>query len=686
LEADSVEFTEFLDRVEEIMRRKPPVSTDGTSLDGELMDDDLNNFHDIRCGETTSQRLKALVLKRQKELSTGLTPDKLPGFELYPKYIQLHDMAREGIKPFMKSTFTPNQARGDYARSPQYRRFEQVIMKHLRKLQDKRRIIILPKEEIEGMMGAHISALHATPDAGGAKWRICVDATESGLNEGTDMEAMTEYLGDFNMATLKHVARLVHRASGREGGVMHKTDVSQAFNNMLLAPETALLHMFQVENYAVIPVVSGFGWAGAPAHYNLISGAIDWAHNGGVLPGVIEKWMEEQGDTQVPRPPVQQWQRTGRSVTYVDDSIGQSSAESCDRDMADMKTVITRLMGPQAYNVEKTEGPSEVMTALGWECDVTKATVTPSTKGRCKMYYWIFRGLAAERVRIKDMQKAVGVLRWYSTVIPMASTRELQGALTRAEAIQAAYPRRAVQMCNITSAVRREVDWWKWLLVMHLAQERLSSPAWFLAKLQEEREQVTIFTDASTSIGGGYIWHGQSYGTMRWSPAEKEMFGANDKETDINGLELITAICAVLVEREELRGKAVHLRVDNTAAVAWLNKARTTHVWGQAWLRMLVATLIHYDILLHSSHIPGEENVYADMLSRDIQTPLLDEALTGLRCKQPLSAESRESIWAMPLTGHSPEEYLAVLSAREEWDSDRSRGCVKMYSAGHTRI
>lgn len=83
---------------------------------------------------------------------------------------------------------------------------ESTIIKHIRKLQDKGRIIILPKEDVDGMESLHVSALHATPNACGKKWRICIDATHSGLNGATNMEAMTDYLGDFKMATLRDVA------------------------------------------------------------------------------------------------------------------------------------------------------------------------------------------------------------------------------------------------------------------------------------------------------------------------------------------------------------------------------------------------------------------------------------------------------------------------------------------------
>ena len=616
---DTPEFEVFLDQVECVMRTPPQEQSDGRPLDAVRLSDDLQQFTDHNNGETKVQRLKALILKRQEELPAGLTPDRLEGFENYPRFTQLTDMATKGVQPFLKDNFIPNKGDGDFARTPQYRRLGGIIIKHLRKLQDKGRIIMLPRADVIGMEGLHVSALHVTPNAGGDKWRVCVDATQSGLNEGTDMEAMLTYLGEHTMPKLQDVARMVYRAHHRPSGVLHKTDVSQAFNNMLLDTTTAFLQAFQVEDYVVIPVVSGFGWAGAPAHYNIIAGAIHWGHNGGISVLQIELWNTALGWSNVVRPDDMEWQQTDRSITYVDDSIGQASILSCERDMADLKTLAVKLMGKPAYNVEKTEGPSTNINVLGWQCDVPTGTVRPN---------------------------------------------------------------KVVHMCNLTAAARREIQWWQWLLRANFGEDMLITPAWFIAKLIDERERVTIYTDACTTIGGGYIWHDHSYGATKWCDIEKQAFGTLTQPTDINGLELITAICAIIQERHQLEGKLVHLRVDNTAAVAWLNKTRSSQLWGQAWMRMLVAVLLQHDILLTCTHIPGQKNICADLLSRDIQTPELEEAIHGLTKKQLLSAESRVKIWTMPLTAHSPQEYLSILNELETQDTESSRKSAQKSSGG----
>jgi hypothetical protein len=237
------------------------------------------------------------------------------------------------------------------------------------------------------------------------------------------MEALHAHLGDFKLPQLRALARMLEKARKRGNKLLHKTDVSSAFNTMLLSPAAALLQTFQFGDLVIIPLVAGFGWSAAPAYYNVVAGAIHWAHNGGVSPIQLDQWTVAQGREPQPRPP----DHTDRSITYVDDSCGHSSTVSVDNDMGDIQTVISQLLGPAAYNKKKTEGPLSVMTMIGWQCNLLVYTIQPGCKGQCKMYYWVFRGLDPDKhMSIHDLHSAVGVLRWYSAVVPMASTWELQ--------------------------------------------------------------------------------------------------------------------------------------------------------------------------------------------------------------------------------------------------------------------
>ena len=517
---------------------------------------------------------------------------------------------------------------------------------------------------LQGTAGLHVSALHVAVKSGDSKGRPCTDASHSGLNDGTDMEALTAELGVFELPQLRALSRMLATAQTQGHELLHKTDVTSAFNCMLLSPAAALSQAFQVGDLIIIPLVAGFGWCAAPAYYNVIADAIHWAHNGGVSDATLDEWTQAQGRTPTPR----STGRANRSITYVDDSCGHSCTLSVHADMGDLQTVICHLLSPPAYNLKKTEGPERRMTMIGWECNTHRYTVRPGAKGRCKMYYWTFRGLQPDRyLSLHDLQSAVGTLRWYSAVVPMASTFELQRDLTAAMRRHSSKPQSKRQTyLTLSAAATRELEWWRWLLSVNLETPMLETPVWHLAHEVGDRVHAHMFTDASTCIGGGYYIPDYSYGQFKWSADEQHLYGrSEDTDTDINGMEFVTAVCAVVANREYLRGKVVHLHVDNTAAVAWLNKLRTSQVFGQAWIRVFISVLLEYDILVDCVHIEGVLNVIADALSRYL--PHQETAtLTASLLQQPmLSAASRQAIWSMSSTPRSTQEYLALLSELE---------------------
>jgi hypothetical protein len=211
------------------------------------------------------------------------------------------------------------------------------------------------------------------------------------------------------------------------------------------------------------------------------------------------------------------------------------------------------------------------------------------------------------------------------------------------------------------------------MLTAQLSQKNLlSCPVWYLAKDFTEREVVEIFSDASGDIGGGYVIPGHTFGQFRWSVSEKKLFGANESSTDINAMEFVTAVCAIVANRHLLQGKLVCLHCDNTSAVTWANKLRTSQDAGQGWIRILISVLLTHDILLTSVHIPGVLNVYADALSRYSQHEATASLVANLESMPMLSAESRQMIWSASFAPHSPVEYLLQLRDLETQDCTRS--------------
>ena len=299
------------------------------------------------------------------------------------------------------------------------------------------------------------------------------------------------------------------------------------------------------------------------------------------------------------------------------------------------------------------------------------------------MYYWTFRGLSGASVAVRDLQRAVGTLRWYSAVVPIASTYELQRNLVAAQRKAGACSAGQRQYCHLSAAATRELDWWQWLLATNLHHEMLEAPAWYLAKDFSTREETHIYSDAALSVGGGYVIPELSYGQFQWSKEEQALFGTGGGPTDINGMEFVTGLCAIIANREALRDKLVILHCDNTSAVAWINKLRTSQLFGQTWMRLLISVMLSHNILIDCVHIQGVLNIYADALSRYMQHDATDSLIARLPNMPMLSAGSRQTIWSTSTTPRPVGEYLLLLQRLEAQDTRRSFECATSSAGSH---
>ena len=54
------------------------------------------------------------------------------------------------------------------------------------------------------------------------------------------------------------------------------------------------MQLLQLGEFILVLLVSMCGCSATPAYYNVIAGAISWAHNGGVAKEIIESWAAVQ--------------------------------------------------------------------------------------------------------------------------------------------------------------------------------------------------------------------------------------------------------------------------------------------------------------------------------------------------------------------------------------------------------
>lgn len=149
---------------------------------------------------------------------------------------------------------------------------------------------------------------------------------------------------------------------------------------------------------------------------------------------------------------------------------------------------------------------------------------------------------------------------------------------------------------HLTQPAMEELIWW---------QEHLTR--WNGRGLLSQTPDLVIETDAST-VGWGAFCQGTRTGGP-WSSAEKSMH--------INCLELLAASLAVKCFARGRENIAIHLKMDNTTALTYINKLGGTvspelnHLAKQLWLWCL-----ERNITLHATHLAGVQNNTADEESR----------------------------------------------------------------------
>jgi hypothetical protein len=390
-------------------------------------------------------------------------------------------------------------------------------------------------------------------------------------------------------------------------------------------------------------LVGMFGWCGSPSNYDIIGKAVDWAHNGGLSTEEIDELSLRMGEEPVHREA--EWceedRLKERSSTYVDDSSLFSMDEAYEMDAADVVTICCYLLGPSAIKREKTVGPARCLDIIGWTIDLRDGSICPSHKGMCKMFYYIFWVGAARSVSVKTLESMIGTLQHYALVLPLVfgALGSLRGQLVAAQA--GAIPRAVV---NFNASSRRELELWRGMLSACLKNRALwKCPLSFVQTKPVADFSVSVLTDASLTIGGGYVVPGVGFSHWKWEKAERLVF--EEMKQHINILELMVVVAAIWANVKLFKDKTVLVYVDNTSAISWINAMRANSPLAQPWLQLLFLLCLTFNINVNAVHIPGVDNIIADDLSRNVQAAIISLVQQGLLLIPPMPLQFRQELF-----------------------------------------
>jgi hypothetical protein len=226
--------------------------------------------------------------------------------------------------------------------------------------------------------------------------------------------------------------------------------------------------------------------------------------------------------------------------------------------------------------------------------------------------------IGATAISIKQLERLVGLLAWYSIGLPLG--KPAMTSLYRLRAVNSLNKGRI----NIGQDVQNDLSWWRSICYASFNKPHILGMS-ISALRTNKLPDLWMRTDASTSTGaGGYMSLSEggqpiedTQLAIRWTRMELKSF--IQMGISINTLEYFAVVYTVIQLGVICHNKIIHIECDNTAAVSWLLKSRSKgNRASDAIARIFTLYCMKCDIVILSTHLPGIANERADWLSRDL--------------------------------------------------------------------
>ena len=552
------------------------------------------------------------------------------------------ELLTEGQKAFMEKEFKPNGGK-EIKMSTSYKRMEPICNDAILKDVRLGRAVAFSEDALAAsgfLREIHINNIAWAEKTNKVEGRTCMNASSSTkntccLNDLVDKAAHDAHypMGDLPSArTICEMICEMREAYPGEELSGATVDVASAYKQTPVLPEMAKLLGVRVKatndngkrvNLIVLYLVGVFGFTRAGHVYCTCASAINEMHNMGVRPR--------------------------ESLTYIDDGMIVAPTNKIRESVERYCGHIVALFGPTAVQEEKTKIWCSKLEAIGWQFNLETWKVLPKKLGVQKLIVHLFHRVKVGEGYVlgKDFERLMGSLNWYSEALPMGKSflSSLYACQNR---------RLPSQRVKLTPDAISDLNWWRAIALMIYYSPDTVGGDISMMRLCPKHD-LFLRTDACTSIGGGAILSMVKGGdpismggdAIRWTRLEMELFV--EHKVSINVLEYFVTVYYIMMWGNFLRGKVIFTEVDNTSAVSWLSRMRSTHTpHADALTRVFSLFCLRENIVIISAHLPGIKNDVADDLSRYLSyaSQDADEVLPGTE----LSALIRPQICRQLLT------------------------------------
>ena len=280
-------------------------------------------------------------------------------------------------------------------------------------------------------------------------------------------------------------------------------------------------------------------------------------------------------------------------VKVLDDFLFiADSYDTCNLYLKTFQKLCEYLNVPLAHR--KTEGPTQVLTFLGIELDVS-CMLARLPLDKLNTYMSDVDNLISKnKCTLRQMRSIIGKLQFSTSVITVGKPflRRLYDSI-----IGVKKPHHYVR---ITKSMKYDLEIWKQFLCHFNGKTILGK------KSLVTSDMFNFFSDSSKIGYGAVFGKNFIYGS----------FPEDWRKLDIQFLELYPIFLAVETFKFELINKFVIFHSDNSSVVHAINKQSSRNKLVMLLIRPLVLTFLQYNITFKARHIPGKHNILCDRLSR----------------------------------------------------------------------
>ena len=287
---------------------------------------------------------------------------------------------------------------------------------------------------------------------------------------------------------------------------------------------------------------------------------------------------------------------------YIDDTLlVQRSPSDCSLAVNLAYDLFTNL-GFTVNDANSVLTPTTTIEYLGFIIDSRAMTVTPTVEKVEKIRKAVLQLHKKPHTTIRRVAQVTGSLMATHAGNPWAPLFTRQLEIEKISALQRNQFDFDAPM-TISHRIQTDLKWW------------LNNLDSLQANILDKDPDLVIFTDASLMGYGFYVPSSNTMAGSRWSPSEASFH--------INVLEIMAIENALKSYCSPFNNVHIRIMSDNTTAIASINKQGSTRSWecNDAGHRIWLWAL-NRNMWLSAAHIPGIENVEADLASREFKDEL----------------------------------------------------------------